>query len=295
MEKAYTNKALDDKRTKRTSMGIKKHKAIKNFIIYTILILGAFVVIYPFFFMIINSVKTGPEIMHYPNALPEKISLNGYIGVFKSLNVPRLFINTIFISGSVTILNTLFSSMVAYGIVKTQIPGRKALFKIILGSMMIPGILLLIPTYMMMYNWNWINTYRVLIIPAGISAYNIFLMMQFMKQINNAYLEAARIDGASEWQIFWKIVLPMSKPALATIMILTFMGSWNDFFGPLLYLRDESLMTLQLGLYRFSSSIPGKHIEQLWAATTMISIPVVIVFFFLQKNFIKAFTGIGLK
>ncbi|EOD01199.1 carbohydrate ABC transporter permease [Caldisalinibacter kiritimatiensis] len=294
MERTYECKYVDNKKIKK-GIRIKRHKVIKNFIIYAILISGAFVVIYPFFFMVINSLKTGPEIMHHPNALPREISLKGYIGVFKLLDVPRLFLNTIFISGSVTILNTIFSSMVAYGIVKTQIPGRKVLFKIILGSMMIPGILLLIPTYMMMYNWNWINTYRVLIIPAAISAYNIFLMMQFMKQIDNAYLEAARIDGASEWQIFWKIVLPMSKPALATIMILTFMGSWNDFFGPLLYLRDESLMTLQLGLYRFSSSIPGKHIEQLWAATTMISIPVVIVFFFLQKNFIKAFTGIGLK
>lgn len=274
---------------------MKRKKYINMFIIYLILIVGSIVVIYPFLFMIMNSFKTGPEIMHKPTAFPTEFNLRGYIGVFNALNVPKLFMNTIFISGSITILNVFFASMIAYGIVKCDIPGGKLMFKIILSSMMIPGILLLIPTYMMLYNWQWVNSYKALIVPGALSAYNVFLMMQFMEQIDNAYLEAARIDGADEWQVFWRVALPMAKPALTTIAILTFMGSWNDFFGPLLYLRDESKMTLQLALYKFSNAIPGKYLEQLWAATTLISIPVVIVYTFLQKNFIKAFTGVGLK
>lgn len=273
----------------------RRKKKIKNVVLYTILTIGSIVVLYPFLFMVMNSFKTGPAIMNEPLSLPKSLNLNGYVGVFTNLNIPRLFLNTVFISGSVTVLNVLFSSMVAYGIVKGDLPHKALLKNIILVSMMIPGILLLIPTYIMMYKWNWINTYRVLIIPASISAYNVFLMIQFISQIDDAYLEAARIDGASELTIFFKVLLPMCKPALATIGILTFMGSWNDFMGPLLYLRGDSKMTLQLALYNFSGAIPGQYLEQLWAATTLVTFPVVIVYFFLQKNFVKAFTGVGLK
>lgn len=273
----------------------RRKKKLKNIVLYTILTIGSIVVLYPFLFMVMNSFKTGPAIMNEPLSLPKSLNLNGYIGVFTNLNIPRLFLNTVFISGSVTVLNVLFSSMVAYGIVKGDLPHKALLKNIILVSMMIPGILLLIPTYIMMYKWNWINTYRVLIIPASISAYNVFLMIQFISQIDDAYLEAARIDGASELTIFFKVLLPMCKPALATIGILTFMGSWNDFMGPLLYLRGDSKMTLQLALYNFSGAIPGQYLEQLWAATTLVTFPVVIVYFFLQKNFVKAFTGVGLK
>ncbi|GAL04386.1 putative permease [Photobacterium aphoticum] len=267
----------------------------KLLLIYGTLFFAAILVMYPFFYMVINSFKTGPEIMHSPNALPTSWSLNGYREVFESVDLFRVFFNTIFISVSVTVLNTLFSSMVAYSIVKTNLPGREFWLKLILGSMMIPAVLFTIPTYMMMYEWDWINTYRVLIIPGAISAYNIFLLVQFMKQIDNAYLEAARIDGAGEVRIFFRIVLPMLRPALATVGILTFMGAWNDFMGPLLYVRDDSLMTLQLALYNFKTEVPGSNLEQLWAMTTMIAVPVVIVFFCLQKNFIKAFTGVGVK
>lgn len=267
----------------------------KTLLIYGTLFIAAIAVMYPFFYMVINSFKTGPEIMHSPNALPTTWSFDGYRKVFESVNLFQVFFNTIFISISVTVLNTLFSSMVAYSIVKTNLPGREFWLKVILGSMMIPAVLFTIPTYMMMYEWDWINTYRVLIIPGAISAYNIFLLVQFMKQIDNAYLEAARIDGAGEVRIFFRIVLPMLRPALATVGILTFMGAWNDFMGPLLYVRDDSLMTLQLALYNFKTEVPGTNLEQLWAMTTMIAVPVVIVFFCLQKNFIKAFTGVGVK
>ena len=280
---------------KNIDMNYKRKKTIKNIILYTLLIIGSIVVLYPFFFMIMNSFKTGPEIMNEPLKIPKTLNLDGYIGVFTSLNIVKLFANTIFISGCVTILNVTFSAMVAYGIVKGDLPHKKLLKNIILGSMMIPGVILLIPTYMMMYKWNWINTYRVLIIPACLSAYNIFLLMQFIGQIDDAYLEAARIDGASELSIFSKVLVPMCKPALSTVAILTFMGSWNDFMGPLLYLRGDDKMTLQLALFKFSASIPGQHAEELWAATTLVTVPVVIVYFFLQKNFVKAFTGVGLK
>lgn len=267
----------------------------KGIVIYSLLAIASTIVLYPFFFMIMNSFKSGTEIINSPNALPTSFSFEGYIQAFLSLNLGRIFFNTLFISISVTITNTLFSSMVAYAIVKMNLPGREFWIKLILTSMMVPAILFTIPTYMMLYSWDWVNTFQALIVPGMISAYNIFLLVQFLKQVDNAYIEAARIDGAGEITIFFKIVLPMIRPALATVAILTFMGAWNDFMGPLLYVRDDSLMTLQLALFKFVNDVPTDNLEQLWAMTTMIAVPVVFIFFFLQRNFIKAFTGIGVK
>lgn len=267
----------------------------KGILIYSSLAIASMIVLYPFFFMIMNSFKTGSEIINSPNTLPTGFSFDGYIQAFYSLNLGRIFFNTLFISITVTITNTLFSSMVAYAIVKMNIPGREFWIKLILTSMMVPAILFTIPTYMMLYSWDWVNTFQALIVPGMISAYNIFLLVQFLKQVDNAYIEAARIDGANEITIFFKIVLPIIRPALATVAILTFMGAWNDFMGPLLYVRDDSLMTLQLALFKFVNDVPTDNLEQLWAMTTMIAVPVVFIFFFLQRNFIKAFTGIGVK
>ena len=275
-----------------------KHSTKRNlpqYLIYAALIIGSLIVMYPFLIMVLNSFKSGTEILNYPLSLPKKWTISGFVKVFTILDIGNLFKNTIIISVSVTVLNVILNAMVAYALSKLRFPGRDTLFKVVLGSMMIPAILLLIPTYVIMYNFGWINTYRVMIFPVALSAFNIFLIRQFLIGIPNAYLEAARIDGASEFAVFWKIVLPMAKPVLATVAILSFMNSWNDLFMALLYLRDESMFTLQLGLYSFKTTIPGPFLEQLWAATTLVTVPVVFVFFFLQKYFIEAFSGVGLK
>ncbi|HEY8348010.1 MAG TPA: carbohydrate ABC transporter permease [Symbiobacteriaceae bacterium] len=263
--------------------------------IYLFLILGLVVVAYPFFFMLMNSVKPGMEILHYPNHLPTRISWLGYIRVFRELNLLRLFANTLFVSGTVTILSVLCNAMVGYALAKLRFPGRNALFTLMLATMMIPSVLLLVPSYMMMYRWGWVDTYLPLILPAAVSAFNIFLIRQFVGEIPDAYLEAARLDGATEWQLFWRIILPMSGPVLSTVAILTFMAAWNDLFGPLLWLRDEKLFTLQLALQRFEGTIPGQFAEERWAATTLVTLPVVFVYLLLQRSFIKAFTNVGLK
>ncbi len=270
-------------------------KKLLKFLVHFILTVCSIVVVYPFVFMLINSFKTGPEILNYPMYLPKVWTVSGFVKVLSTLNIPILFKNSLLISVSVTLLNVLLNSMVAYALSKLNFPGKNLIFKVVLGSMMIPGILLLIPTYAMLYEWGWVNTYRVLIVPAAVSAYNIFLIRQFLTQIPNDYLDAARIDGCNEFQVFWRMIIPLSKPVLATVAILSFMDSWNDLFRPLLYLRDQSMYTLQLGLYSFKTQIPGQFLEQLWAATTLVTVPVVIVFFFLQRFFIEAFAGVGLK
>ena len=288
---------LHNGKTRRTKLWMTLHnkQKLSKILIYLILSLFSVVVIVPFLFMIINSFKPGTEIMHYPLSLPKDWTLSGYINVFETLDIITLFKNSLIIAASVTALNVLLDSMVAYALSKLHFPGRDLIFKLVLGSMMIPGILLLIPTFNMLYNWDWVNTYRVLIIPAAVSAYNIFLIRQFIQQIPDDYIHAARLDGCNEFQVYWKIIVPMSKPVLATVAILAFMGSWNDLFGPLLYMRDESMYTLQLGLYQFTTQIPGQFLEQLWAATTLVTLPVIIVFLFFQRYFIEAFSGVGLK
>jgi multiple sugar transport system permease protein len=264
-------------------------------IAFTLLLIGSVVVLYPFFYMIMNSVKPGREILHSPTALPSQITLSGYEGVFERLNILRLFRNSLVLAISITVLNTSLSALAAYAFAKINFPGRNQLFAFMLATMMIPGVLFLIPTYVLIYNLGWVGQFHALIIPSAVSVYNIFLIRQFMVGIPNEVIESARIDGAGELSIFLRIILPLSRPVLATVAILNFMASWNDFFGPLLYLNRPELWTLQLGLYQFRGSVPGENVQEIWAATAMITIPLVIVYFVLQEQFVKAFANVSLE
>jgi multiple sugar transport system permease protein len=200
--------------------------------IYILLGLGLAIAFYPFFYMVSNSLKTGMEIMAYPNALPKHLTVEGYLSVFRQYNMPLLFRNSAFLAVMGAFLGCLLNAMMAYALEKMRFRGRDLLFKVILSTMMIPGILLLVPTYMFMYRIHWIDTYRVLLLPGAVSAYNIFLIKQFFKHIDNEYIEAAQCDGASHGTIFLRIVIPMSVPIITTVGLLSFMGSWNDLFTP---------------------------------------------------------------
>jgi len=264
-------------------------------IVYLLLVLGALVVLYPFAYMVMNSFKFGPEILNSPTRLPTKLTLTGFQGVFQDLNMLLLFKNSLILAVSITFLNTFLSAMAGYAIAKIPFPGRKQIFSFMLATMMIPGVLFLIPTYVMMYRLGWVGHFYALIIPSAISVYNIFLIRQFVIGIPNEQIEAARLDGANDIQIFTKIILPLSRPVLATVAILSFIGSWNDFLGPLLYLNHPETWTVQLGLYQFQSSIPGEHIQELWASMTLITLPLILVYFLLQDQFIKAFANVSFK
>jgi multiple sugar transport system permease protein len=263
--------------------------------IYVLLLLGALVVIYPFAYMVMNSFKFGPEILHSPTRLPTKLTLTGYQGVFQTLNMLLLFKNSLILAVSITFLNTFLSALAAYAIAKIPFPGSKQIFAFMLATMMIPGVLFLIPTYVMMYRLGWVGHFYALIIPSAISVYNIFLIRQFVMGIPNEQIEAARLDGANDVRIFTNIILPLSRPVLATVAILSFIGSWNDFLGPLLYLNHPETWTVQLGLYQFGSSIPGEHVQEIWASMTLITLPLVLVYFLLQDQFIKAFANVSFK
>lgn len=260
-----------------------------------LLILGAILVLYPFFYMLMNSVKPGREILHSPTSLPSQITFSGYTGVFQRLDVPLLFRNSLILAGWVTFLNTLLSAMAAYAIAKIPFPGRHQLFSVMLATMMIPGVLFLIPTYVLMYNIGWVGKFRSLIIPGAVSVYNIFLLRQFMSGIPDEVIEAARLDGAGDLRIFWRMIMPLARPALATVAILNFIGSWNDFFGPLLYLNQPNLWTVQLGLLQFQAGVPGENAQEIWAAVTLITLPLILLFFVLQEQFVQAFANVKFK
>jgi multiple sugar transport system permease protein len=262
---------------------------------YLLLLVGAVFVIYPFFYMLMNSVKPGREILHSPNALPSELTLSGYTGVFDRLNVPLLFRNSMILAVSTTLLNTFLSALAAYAIAKIPFPGRNQLFGFMLATMMIPGVLFLIPTYVIMYNLGWVGQFRSLIIPGAVSVYNIFLLRQFMTGIPDEIIEAARLDNAGDLRIFWSMILPLARPALVTVAILTFMGSWNDFFGPLLYLNSPELWTVQLGLLQFQAGVPGENAQEIWAAVTLITLPLIILFFIMQEQFVQAFANVKFK
>ncbi len=206
-----------------------------------------------------------------------------------------LFKNSLILAVSITFLNTFLSALAAYAIAKIPFPGSKQIFGFMLATMMIPGVLFLIPTYVMMYRLGWVGHFYALIIPSAISVYNIFLIRQFVVGIPNEQIEAARLDGANDVQIFTNIILPLSRPVLATVAILSFIGSWNDFLGPLLYLNHPETWTVQLGLYQFQSSIPGEHVQEIWASMTLITLPLVLIYFLLQDQFIKAFANVSFK
>lgn len=264
-------------------------------VIYLLLVLGALIVLYPFFYMVMNSFKFGPEILHSPTSLPSQITLSGYVGVFEKLNMLLLYRNSLIIAVSITLLNTILSSLAAYAIAKIPFPGHNQLFSFMLATMMIPGVLFLIPTYVIMYRLGWVGQFHALIIPAAVSVYNIFLIRQFIIGIPNELIEAARLDGANDLIIFMRMILPLSRPVLVAVAILSFIGSWNDFIGPLLYLNTPDKWTVQLGLYQFQTSIPGENIQEIWASMTLITLPLVIIYFFLQDQFVKAFANVSLK
>jgi multiple sugar transport system permease protein len=217
------------------------------------------------------------------------------VGVFQRLNVGLLFRNSLFLASSITLINTVLSALAAYAIAKIPFPGRNALFAFMLTTMMIPSVLSLIPTYVILFNLGLVPSFAALIIPSSVSIYNIFLIRQFITGMSNEMFEAAKIDGANELIMFLRLVMPLARPILVTVAILNFMGSWNDFLGPLLYLNRPSMWTVQLGLYQFQGSVPGENVQEIWAATTLITLPLVLLYFSLQDQFVRAFANASFK
>ena len=266
----------------------KKEWNSKNLVVFLILLLGSFVLLTPLWWMISTSLKSTQEILQFPPSFfPKQFHFSNYIEAWKTGDFTRWSMNTLLIAVASTVGNVLINSFVAYGFAKVRFKGRNALFVLVLSTMIIPGFVTLIPQYILFSKLGWVNTYLPLIVPAFLgSAFNIFLIRQFMMTVPNEIIEAAFMDGASHFRIWWSIVMPLVKPALLTVGIFSFTGAWNDLLTPLLYLSDEKLYTLQLGLQTFKGSVQTQW-NYLMAMSVMVLIPIILIFFLFQSYFIK--------
>jgi multiple sugar transport system permease protein len=271
--------------------------SLKNTTVFILLVVFALFFILPFLWIISTSLKGDTQIFTIPPQwIPDVFHWENYAKVFDRMPFLTYLKNSVFIS-AVTIIGTIISSsLVAYAFGCLNWPGRDVLFIIVLVTMMLPLQVTMIPLFVLFKEIGWLNTFKPLTIPAffGGGAFNIFLLRQFFLTIPNDLTDSARIDGCSELRIYWSIVLPLAKPALATVAILTFMFSWNDFLGPLIYLSDKMKGTLALGLGMFV----GQYVTEwsvLMAASLLMMLPMILIFFFFQKYFIQGFTMSGLK
>ncbi|MGE8202998.1 carbohydrate ABC transporter permease [Heyndrickxia sp. NPDC080065] len=263
-------------------------------LLYVILILYAVVTIIPFLWALSSSFKNLEEIVSGTiNFIPKHFTLDNYKTIFvKQELFPRWLFNSVFIAVCVTLLNLVFNSMAGYALARIHFRGKKALFIIILGVLMIPMQVTMIPNYLILKSLGWLNTYQGMIVPSMINATFIFMMRQFFINFPKELEEAAEIDGLSKLGTFFRIVLPLAKPALAAQAIFVFMGSWNDFMRPLIVLSDPELFTLPLGLNTFK----GQYISYwnyIMAASMVFTLPVLVIYMFFNRYFIKgiSFTG----
>jgi multiple sugar transport system permease protein len=267
---------------------------------YGLLLAMSFLFFAPFAWMMSVSLHDLPGVFAQPfRWIPERIVWRNFADVTSLLPFWRYAANTALITG-LTVIGTLLScSLVAFGFSRLRFKGRDALFSVCLATMMLPGQVTMIPLYMLFSSMGWVDTYLPLVVPAFFgSPFYIFLLRQFFLTIPKEYDEAAMLDGAGRLRIYWSIVLPLARPALATVALFTFVGSWNDFFGPLVYLNSPELATLTLGLNMLKSQIVGTGVTQwhlLMAGAVLIMLPNVIAFVFAQKQFIKGIAMGGLR
>ena len=267
----------------------------KKIIVHLLLILIALGMIFPMFWMLLLSLKQFPEGMSgIFELLTSKYSFQNYINVLISDSFIRYFINSIFVATVVTVCNILFCSMTGYAISRKNFFGKNILFATVLGLLIIPAHIVMIPLYKIMVTFNWINTYWALIIPWLVSPFGVFLMKQYIDSLPHQIEDAARIDGAGEWYIFFKIVLPLCKPILTVLAIYIFINNWNSFLFPFLFTNSAEFSTLPVGLtfYLGKQSIDWGH---LMAGASISAVPVLLVFIFFQKKIIQGLTSGALK
>ncbi|MBU7593032.1 carbohydrate ABC transporter permease [Metabacillus halosaccharovorans] len=271
-------------------------KTVSRSLAHIILIVASFFFLIPFIWMVSTSLKPLDQVFTFPPEwIPKPFQWSNYIDAMNYIPFFTYLKNTIIITLFSTLGAVLSCPLVAYSFAKLKWPGRNILFIITIGVMMIPGQVTMIPLFLLFEKLGLVGTPYPLIIPAffGIPFY-IFLLRQFFMGLPDSLREAAKIDGAGEFRIYWQIMLPLAKPAVLAVGLFQFMASWTDFIGPLLYLTDSIQYTLSLGLQQFQSQ-KGSEWGLMMAVSTMMTVPVIILFFFLQKTFIKGITFSGIK
>ena len=285
----------------RRTVGKQLQRRIWGSFNFTMLCLLGVLMALPFFWMLSTSLKVEQQVYLFPPIwIPNPLAWENYrISLIDILPFTRFFLNTIYVTVTATVGAVLSSSIVAFAFARLRWPGRDKIFLLVLATMMVPTYSTIVPRFILFRNLDWIDTFWPLIVPLwfGGSAFFIFLMRQFYMTIPIDLDEAAGIDGCSEFGIWWSIILPLSKPALATITILSFMARWNDFFDPLIFLNTMENFTVALGLNMFRAAIEFYGVKYHWlmAASVTVLLPGLIIFFFFQKTFVQGVVMSGIK
>jgi multiple sugar transport system permease protein len=266
---------------------------------YAVLILVTATMVVPFIWMVTTSLKAPNAVFTYPpELLPRELNFENYTMLFTLVPFGRYFVNTLFITVMTVVGQIAITSLAAYGFARLRFMGRDFLFIICLATMMVPYQVTLIPLFLIVFGLGWINTYQGLIIPGISSVFAIFLLRQAFLGVPKDYQEAARIDGASEFRIYWQIFMPLNGPALATLAVFAFMGTWTDLLWPLLIARTPEMRTLELGLAYFNSSTSAfrqTNWPLMMAASVVVMLPVLIIYVFAQRYFIRGISLSGVK
>lgn len=277
-------------------------KSFLTFIKIVLMIGLAAIALLPIIWMVFGSFRAHEEIFKYSNVLewrtifPVDWTFENYIEIFTDTDKPfsRFIYNTLLVAVPVTLFSLLFNSMAAFAFAKMRFRFKKIIFTLFLSALVIPGEVTLVPTYLVVNYLGWIDTYAALIVPAVVSVFSVFLLVQFFAEIPRDLLEAGRMDGASWFRIYQKIVLPASVPAIVTLAIITFLGQWDSYLWPLVVINDQEKQMLQVAIATFSNSQVTEW-GRILAADTVSSIPILLLFVFLQKYYVRGITMSGIK
>ncbi|RPF22711.1 carbohydrate ABC transporter permease [Myceligenerans xiligouense] len=264
-------------------------------LLYLGMIAAAAGILLPFAWMVISSLKTNNQVFTAPiEWVPDPFRWSNYVDIWIKGDMVTWVRNTMTVSVVVTVLQVVTGSFAAYGFAKTRFPGRDALFLLYIGTIAVPWASYMIPQFQMLSSWGLANTLYSIMLLQAFGAFGVFLMKQYYESIPDSLCEAARIDGLSEYGIWWRIMLPLSVPALASLTIITFVTTWNDYLGPLIYLRDRELWTIQLGLQRFVGDYNAEH-ALIMTGSVLSVLPIAIVFLLGQRYFIQGIATTGVK
>ncbi len=274
-------------------MKIKKY--VNHAILYSLLILFGITMVFPFLWMLSTSLKDPSQVFTASlQLIPDPIVWKNYAEAWEAIPFGRFYMNSVAVALAVTLGQVLTSSMAAYAFSRLKFPGRDSIFLGYLATMMIPGMVVTIPVFILLKSLGWLDSYKALILPGVFSAYGTFMLRQFFMTLPADLEDAAKIDGCSLWRIYWQIILPLSKPALSTLAMFTFLGNWQSFFWPLVVTSSESMKTLPIGLSYFQD-IYTTEWTLLMAGSIIVLVPALLVFILNQKFITQGIALTGLK
>ena len=275
----------------------KMGRTITNVVMYTILIGISLFMMLPFFWMLSTSLKPAEEIFHIPPIIISKhFTFVSYIELFAHRNILRVLGNTILIATLATTLNLFFSSMAGFGFAKYQFLGKNSLFAFLLATFIVPFTVTMVPLFVMMNRLHWVDTIWPLVVPGAASAFGIFFMRQYISSINDELLDAARMDGANEFTIYWRIIVPIVAPGLTSLGLIFFMASWNSFIWPLVILKSPQHFTLPIAINSYVAGTIGRPVYNLQMAASIVSIvPLLIIFLIFQRRYFEGITAGAIK